>query len=264
MDWRETAVVPENANPDPAVMDSIAGKIPAGQRVLLACRTRRFVMAALGYGSATVVLTGQTLIVAKDRTFGRPKPDIVIPLGEIAGTGFGPLLGVGPTWEVTFDRKRGIGVSMYFAGPAQAQQVEGELRAAVSNVLAEAADPDLAQLHRSLAAGQAQPPGDIGKTLTPAQITGESRRMRQHVAAGDLRSAWDRRVQLGYGVPSDGVSQADRFWLDAAPAIAALRLGGLKDHPMVAMCCGMADSNQDRADPEQRAAVAEFTRLFHG
>ena len=263
MDWRETAVVPEDANPDPAVVDSIAGAISAGQRILLACRPKRFEMDMVVYQSATVVLTDQALIVAKDRMFGRPKPDKVIPLSDITGSGFGPLLGVGPTWEVTFARKRGIGASMYFAGPVQAKQVEGELRAAVSNVLAEAADPDLAQLHRGLAAGQAQPSGEAGKTLTSAQITGESRRMRQQVAAGDLRSAWDRRVQLGYGVPSDGVSQPDRFWLDAAPAIAALRLG-LKDHPMVAMCCGMADSNQDRGDPEQRAAVAEFTRLFHG
>ena len=210
-----------------------------------------------------MVLTDQALIVAKDRTFGRPSPDKIIPLSEIASSGFGPLLGVGPTWEVTFDRKRGIGASMYFAGPSGAKQVEGELRAAVSNLLAEAADPDLAELRRSLAAGQAQPPGESGKTLTPAQITDESRRMRKQVAAGDLRSAWDRRVQLGYGVSSDGISQPDRFWLDAAPVIAALRLG-LKAHPMVAMCCGMAESNQDRGDPEQRAAVAEFTRLFHG
>jgi hypothetical protein len=263
MDWRDTAVIPEDADPDPAVVDSIAEAIPAGQRILLACRPKRWEMDMLAYQSATVVLTDQALIVAKDRTFGRPRPDKTIPLSEITGSGFGPLLGVGPTWEVTFTRTRGIGASMYFAGPVQAKQVEGELRAAVSNVLAEAADPDLAQLHRGLAAGQAQPPGEVGKTLTPAQITGESRRMRQQVAAGDLRSAWDRRVQLGYGVSPDGISQPDRFWLDAAPAIAALRLG-LKDHPMVAMCCGMADSNQDRGDPEQRAAVAEFTRLFHG
>jgi hypothetical protein len=140
---------------------------------------------------------------------------------------------------------------------------DSDAKRTVSNAMAGAADSDLAQVHRGLAAAQAQPPGQAGKTLTPAQITGESRRMRQQVAAGDLRSVWDRRVQLGYGVPSDGVSQPDLFWLDAAPAIAALRLG-LKDHPMVAMCCGMADSNQDRGDPEQRAAVEEFTRLFHG
>jgi hypothetical protein len=152
---------------------------------------------------------------------------------------------------------------MYFAGPAEAEQVAEELRAAVALAQAEAADPDVAQLHRSMAAGNAHPPGDLGRTLTPGQIVSEARRMRQQVAAGELRPAWERRVQLGYGVPSDGVPQADRFWIDAAPAIAALRLG-FKDHPMVPMCCGMAESEHDRNDPEQRAAVEQFNRLYHG
>jgi hypothetical protein len=105
--------------------------------------------------------------------------------------------------------------------------------------------------------------GNIGKTLTPEQVVHESRRMREQVASGDLRSAWDRRVQLGWGVSTSGVPQADRFWLDAAPAIAALRLG-LKGDPMIAMCCGVAEREQDYSDPEQRAAVEEFNKLFFG
>jgi hypothetical protein len=152
---------------------------------------------------------------------------------------------------------------MYFDRPVEAEQVEQELRSAAGSVHAEATDPDLAQLHRGLAAARAEPDGDVGKTLTSAQVVDESRRLRQQVDSGDLRPAWDRRVELGYVVPSDGVPQADRFWLDAAPAIAALRLG-LKDHPMVAMCCGVAESEQDRSDPEQRAAVEEFNKLFFG
>lgn len=63
--------------------------------------------------------------------------------------------------------------------------------------------------------------------------------------AGDLRSAWDRRLQLGYSVSFDGVPQADRFWFEAAPTIAALRLR-LKGYPMVAVCCGMAEREQDQ------------------
>ena len=105
--------------------------------------------------------------------------------------------------------------------------------------------------------------GEIGKTLTPEQVIHESRRMREQVASGDLRPAWDRRVLLGWGVSTSGVPQADRFWLDAAPAIAALRLG-LKGDPMIAMCCGVAEREQDYSDPEQRAAVEEFNKLFFG
>ena len=134
----------------------------------------------------------------------------------------------------------------------------------LSELHAATTDPDLAQLHRGIAAGDAQPPGELGKTLTPAQVIDESRRMRQQVASGDLRSAWDRRVQLGYGVPSNGIPQADRFWLDAAPALAALRLGELKDHPMVPMCCGMAEQGHDHRDPQQREAVEEINKLFFG
>ncbi len=122
-------------------------------------------------------------------------------------------------------------------------------------------DPDLAQLRRAVALAQSQPAGDLGQTLTPAQVVVESRRMRNQLAAGQLQSVWGRRLELGTGVSPQGVPLPDWFWLNAAPAIAALRLG-LKDHPMVAMCCGVAEQARNRDDAEQSAAVAEFNRLF--
>jgi hypothetical protein len=263
MDWRETAVVPEGADPDPAAVDSIASTLPAGQHVLLACQTTRFEMNVWVARMATVVLTNQALIVAKGRMFGHPKPDRVIPLSEITATGVGPLRGAGPTWEVTFRGQGTATGAIYFDGPAQAQEVKRALEAAASSAPAEAADPGLAQVNRSIALGGARPPGDTGKGLPPAQVIDESRRMHQQVTTGDLRSAWDRRLQLGYSVRFDGVPQADRFWFEAAPAIAALQLG-LKDHPMVAACCGMAEQEQDRSDPEQSAAVEKIRKLFFG
>lgn len=122
-------------------------------------------------------------------------------------------------------------------------------------------DSLLTQLDRTTSRMKQSP--NIGKGLTVAQIIGESRNIRQQFTSGNLRAAWDRRVELGFGVPSDGVPQADRFWLDAAPAIAALRLG-IKDDPIVRMCCGTAERNFDRSSPEQCAAVEEFNRLFFG
>jgi hypothetical protein len=261
--WRDTAIIPDGAEPNPDAVDAVIRFIPADQRVLLGCRSLRFEISGWVAQSPILVLTDRALIVAKDRLFGRPKADRRIPLQDITAGGCGPLLGVGPTWEVVFRTHRYSQASIYFPGPAPAEQVHAALQAAVSSACADAADPDLAQFRRSVAAGDAQPPGDAGGRLTPAQVVSESRRVRQLVDSGQLRPAWDRRVQLGYGVPTEGIPQADRFWLDAAPAIAALRLG-LRDHPMVAMCCGMADSNQDPGDPEQRAAAAEFTRLYHG
>jgi hypothetical protein len=99
--------------------------------------------------------------------------------------------------------------------------------------------------------------------MTPAQVSEEVANLRALVASGRLQEAWDRRVVLGYGVPDDGVSQVDRFWINADPAIAALKLGH-KAHPMVAMCCGVAESDVDRSDPEQVHAVELFTHLYHG
>lgn len=267
MDWRERAIIPEEARPDETVVDAIAATLPNEQQVLLACRVVRFELNFMVFEhGGTVVLTNEALMFAKERLFGRPKADRIIPLQEITSIGAGPLLGVGPTWEVTFSANRGAQGTMYIRWPQAAEQVEAVLRTAVSDTLTEAVDPDLAKLHRELAAGEAQPPGDIGQTLTPSQIVEESRRIRHQVYSGDpgdLRVAWNRRVELGYGVPSEGVPQPDRFWLDAAPAIAGLRLG-LKDHPMVKMCCGMAEYEQDYEDPEQRAAVEEFKKLFFG
>jgi hypothetical protein len=77
-----------------------------------------------------------------------------------------------------------------------------------------------------------------------------------------------RRVELGFGVPLDGVPQADRFWLNAAPAIAALRLG-FKDHPMVAMCRGVADQDEDYSDLSSADAAVSVNQavtwgVLHG
>lgn len=122
-------------------------------------------------------------------------------------------------------------------------------------------DPDLAQLHRAVALVEAQPAGDLGKTLSPAQVISESRQMRSQLASGQLQGVWGRRLELGTGVSPQGVPQPDWFWLNAAPALAALRMG-LKDHPMVAMCCGLAEQARNRDDAEQSAAVAQFNRFF--
>ena len=80
---------------------------------------------------------------------------------------------------------------------------------------------------------------------------------------GNFEAAWARRVQLGYGVTTDGVTQPDAFWLNADAALAALKTG-MRDHPMVAMCCGVAEREVDNSDPQQVAAVREFNRLFFG
>lgn len=261
MDWQTTALIPENAPPDSVAMNAIAAALPSTERILVACRTGRFEVAGWIARLSTIAITDRAIYIAKDRLLGRPRIDRSIPLEDIVGSEFGPLLGVGPTWEVAFKGPhRSVG-TMYFDGPIEAEAVETELRHAASAIQAATNDPDLAAFHRGIAAAQAQPPGELGKTLAAEQIVEESRRMREQTRNGDLQGAWGRRVELGYGVPSDNVPQADRFWLNASPALAALHLG-FKDHPMVAMCCGVAEGDCDRSDPEQRQAVEEFNQLF--
>lgn len=204
-----------------------------------------------------VLITDKAIYAAKDRLIGSPKVDIRVALDSIRSFGAGPLYGVGPTWAIEFNAPTpGF---FYVSRGDDAEQVAEILNRSLGGLN----DPDLDAFNRSLDASRAAPPGDEGKAMTAAEVSAESQRLRALVASGQLQAAWDARVALGYGVPSDGVPQADRFWIDADPAIAALRLG-LKEHPMVAMCCGMAEQNADIRDPAQAQAVELFNQLYHG
>jgi hypothetical protein len=143
MNWRDTAFIPDGGRPSETDIDSIVSKLPAAQQVRMACWVRRF-MINLGADlpGATVVLTDQSLIVAKSRFFGSARPGWIYKLDEIERWGWGPLRGVGPAWEVQFEmHDHGILyiASMYFAGPTQAEPVARELGAAVNA----ARDPDV-------------------------------------------------------------------------------------------------------------------------
>lgn len=87
----------------------------------------------------TIVLTDHALIIVKDRLFGKPKANRMVALEEIAATGCGPLLDVGPTWEVVFKTRGHATASMYFSGPVVAEQVHKVLQAALLSVT----DPEL-------------------------------------------------------------------------------------------------------------------------
>lgn len=92
----------------------------------------------------------------------------------------------------------------------------------------------------------------------------EARQIRRQFASGQLHAAWQRRLQLGSGVVYDGVADEDALWMNAAPPIAALRLG-FKDHIFVPMCCGLVEQYHDSRDAGQSASVEEFKdRFFDG
>lgn len=262
MDWTSSAWSPTGSDaPRGDVVDALCVSLAPGERVLAAIATTRFELPPFVGKIATVVLTTKSVIVAKEKIFGRPKPNLTLAVDKIQASGVGPLLGVGPTWEVNFRLDRGQSATIYFQSPPDAERFEQELKRAAGRAGAEANDPDLARLHLALEMSRDQPNGQEGKLMQPAQVSSEAQRLRERYRQGNYQFVWDRRVQLGYGVPEEGVASRDYFWLNAAPALAALKLG-LKEHPMVSMCCGVAEQHADRSDPEQNAAVQDFNRLF--
>lgn len=124
-------------------------------------------------------------------------------------------------------------------------------------------DPERAKLERALALSREMPPGDLGKSLTPHDVLVEARWMLRQYDDGNLREVWARRLDLGYSLSLDQIENPESFWINACPALAALKLG-LKDHPLVATCCGMAEQNIDWADHDQVAAKDQFNALFFG
>ena len=125
-------------------------------------------------------------------------------------------------------------------------------------------DPALAATLRAmrLATEGPQPTGE-GEAMTPGSVAATSHWLQQEYRAGRYDAAFRRRVELGYGVRSENVPQADWFWFNAAPALSALK-SGMREHPVTAMCCGVAEQSMDSSDPAQVAAVDEFNRLYHG
>ena len=124
-------------------------------------------------------------------------------------------------------------------------------------------DPDLDRAMRGMDAARRQPTGEVGKTMTVDQVRSESIRLRQGLANGEYRKVWQRRIELGYGVPTEGVPQHDYFWLNAAPALAGLALGDeSRAHPFLATCCGLAEQAVDTADAEQVDTARKINDAF--
>jgi hypothetical protein len=229
--------------------------VPAGETLRAALQSHRFEDGIHTFRLGHVLITSKAIYAAKDRLFGSPKLNVRVPLDGVSRTGVGPLYGVGPTWQVAFQGRQS---GFFYVSNGRDAETIGEI---LGRSIGAMTDPDLDQLNRSIDAARQAPPGNKGKSLTSQRVSVESREIRARIEAGDLQGGWDRRVVLGYGLPLTDIPQVDQFWIDAAPAIAALKLG-LKDHPMVAMCCGLAEQNADLGDPEQASAVAEFHRLY--
>lgn len=128
-------------------------------------------------------------------------------------------------------------------------------------------DPDLEQLNRALQAiSDAPPAGSEGADMSGADIAEIQAWMGDRFAAGDYEATWHRRLALGYGLSGDGVETETWFWVNAFPALSALRLGE-KDHPFVATSAGFADEAyrklSEQSSPVQKA-MSEINDRFFG
>jgi hypothetical protein len=209
-------------------------------------------------GTWGMIVTDAEVVVGKKGLFG-PKIIFRSPVTDLVRYGVGMQGGHGPMWEYATSLAGGGTVAFLFRTSDAAESIA----VCVNDAVGGARDPDRDSLNRGMRMSRAMPPGEIGKELTPAQVIVEACRAREQLASGDYGALWERRVELGYGVTDKDIPQTDRFWLDAAAAIAAVRIGQ-KEHPMVAMCCGVAESNVDRSDPEQVEAVRLFNDLYFG
>lgn len=261
MGWRDGAYDAQDVTDfslNPATLDGVAG-VARGD-VLGFATPSQFVdrFGTWHKGTWGMIVTDTEVVVGKKGMFGT-KIIFRAPVTDLVRYGVGIQGGHGPLWEYATSLADGGVVAFLFRTSDAAESIA----VCVNDAVGGAKDPDRDSFNRGMRMARAKPPGELGKRLTPAQVIVEARQAREQLARGDYEALWQRRLELGYGVPEEDVPQPDRFWLDAAAAIAALRLGQ-KDHPMVAMCCGVAETNADRSDPEQAEAVQLFNALFFG
>lgn len=83
---------------------------------------------------------------------------------------------------------------------------------------------------------------------------------------------WRHRLSLGVGFSQGAIPDKTWFWLNAYPALAAMRanlrwddpLGSEAFHPLVATCAGWADQVHPGLGPREKAANAEIAQRFFG
>ena len=123
------------AEPREEVVASLRSYLESDEVPLLGARSSRFEFRSTTIKLGTLLLTNKRLLVAKDKLFGIPKPTMAIDLKELATTGFGPLYGVGPTWEVHFRTERNELAIMYFDGPVEAEAFKDALLHAAASAI---------------------------------------------------------------------------------------------------------------------------------
>ncbi len=95
--------------------------------------------------------------------------------------------------------------------------------------------------------------------------------MKERFDGGDYETLWNHRMHLGYEFVQGEMADNLWFWLNAYPALAALRAGvkwpnpitgETEWHPLVATCAGYADSVCYSLGPAEQEANGEIAQRF--
>ena len=177
----------DGASPREDAIAALTHSLANGEIPLVGASTTHFEFGFHKTGLATLLVTNQRIIVAKDKMFGKAKPAVSVDLSDLASTGCGPLYGVGPTWEVHFHTTRNEPAIMYFNGPAEAESFKNGLH-----------DAAIASMNGGLIPEQAESPA-------AANGTSSARLQRLHDVIDGLRpiagpDALGRPFGEGYGL----------------------------------------------------------------
>jgi hypothetical protein len=101
--------------------------------------------------------------------------------------------------------------------------------------------------------------GTAALEMTPYQLKEVAAWMEREFGKRTTEAAWNiylRRLKLGFALP-DGLEQADRFWLNAYPALCAAILGNgaLPDPGLAVMCADECQLIADQSNPAQLRAA---------
>jgi len=126
-------------------------------------------------------------------------------------------------------------------------------------------DPAFEELKRSMALIEAEPDADTESSegWVLEDYADLLSWMREEWRARERRTIWEQRVALGYQLVQGPATQNQWFWINAFPAMAALRIG-LKEHPLVATFAGMAENILDPDNEGQQKAVDDIRKRFFG
>ena len=88
--------------------------------------------------------------------------------------------------------------------------------------------------------------------------------MRVEFNDGQYRNVWQHRLELGYEFVQGDMGDLTWFWLNAYPALAALRQIPKIEHVFVSTCAGYADLVYRGLGPEEAKANKEIAQRFFG